>query len=124
MAGMRLPDNGPNPTGDLNATIEQMVERAVRKAMMGVKPPSVQITPPHVHVAAPQVRVDAAKAPDVTVAAPEVEVTVDLGALAEQIKGLRADVTALAAVLTKSVTRTVQRGSDGLIDRVTEVRGG
>lgn len=85
--------------------------------------------PPVVHVAAPGVTVGA---PDVLVTptftveageAPVVHVTVPgLEEFAKGLADVHADLQALLILLQRPVTKTVERGSGGLIDSVKETR--
>jgi hypothetical protein len=63
-------------------------------------------------------------APNVSVAAPSVSapVHVDLGDLQTSMASLEAAVKALTVMLAKEVTKTVHRGSDNLINTITEKR--
>jgi uncharacterized protein with PhoU and TrkA domain len=68
-----------------------------------------------INVAAPAISV---AAPSVSVAAAEI----DLSQLEKTMASLDTSIKALTAMLAKTVTRTVHRDSDRLIDTITEKR--
>jgi hypothetical protein len=108
-----VPARPTPPLTEVDTLVELIVQKVLAEIRATLPDPTITVYPSAVSVAAPQV----------TVGAPDVDVPpVDLSALADVMAPIAARLATIEDLLRTPTTRTVERGPDGLITKITETR--